>query len=245
MVNWLYDTLGTVARAVPAVVGGYFGGASGAMAGYQLGATIVPTQQKGTITQKNVSIGAYNPNAGLERNPSKRETDYYTQINRPKTGWEKFGDVSDTVNKSAMGLSGSGLFGKSKGALSSDKQPTSISSSPEKPDPLVASSGIPSPNYGGQENSKWGVSDIQYPKMPSIGFPLMGSSDQQSSELKIPQVDNTIMQPSGSEITSGTQDDIYGKKWTSPLTKSEITNDLLQQTEDLKKKLQDFQKYNQ
>lgn len=246
MVNWLRDTVKIGSRVVGGAaggIGGFFAGgpvgaAAGAAGGWQLGAEIsdsaLPTPVKDV---RHVSIGAYDTNAGIERNPSKRENFFNTK--ETQYGFsDKFDKVADPLVASSAQLA-SVLI-----KPGTDSTPTKMPklTPGDMPDPTGLA---PSPNYGGQENSKWGVSDIQYPKMPSIGFPLMGSSDQQSSELKIPQVDNTIMQPSGSEITSGTQDDIYGKKWTSPLTKSEITNDLLQQTEDLKKKLQDFQKYNQ
>jgi hypothetical protein len=75
------------------------------------------------------------------------------------------------------------------------------------------------------------------PALPQIGnSSFLMDSNEKSPELNIPQVDNIMMQESGAPITSPSEDEIRGKKWTASLSAKQ----LLQQTEGMKTQLQNL-----
>ena len=71
---------------------------TGAMAGYGIGATVgdLAAGKVPTKTVNNVAISPFGQNAGIERNPSNRITNYQTQQSNP--GWsDKIAPVMDTA----------------------------------------------------------------------------------------------------------------------------------------------------
>ena len=109
-------------RAVPALVGGYLGGAKGAQIGYELGAkasgSLFDDYNKTIQRTTNVyspfnQMDSYSDNAQGRTKRTEIETD------PSLTGLEKFGRVSDTINSAALN---SPIGSKSKGAL--NKTPT-------------------------------------------------------------------------------------------------------------------------
>ena len=191
MKQWLYDTLGTVARVGGAVAGGAAGGwvnPMGYMAGYQLGASIVPTQQNKMNEVQHSTIGAYNPEGGLMRDPGNRVSTYYTEEMQPKDSWEKFGDISDTVNKSGMSIEGSGIFGGSSKA--GFKMPSGASKG-----------GADTSLGGGADNASGGGADVSMTKTNSnipygdMAKSLQGMYSSFNPQVKVPYLGVTPSTP--------------------------------------------------